>query len=145
MKLKVGDIVRFVKNCTLSTEDTIYADSLWRVKETAESYYALTHKDKHLRDVVIIIEHYLVDDCCEKINTEPSITKRIDNESDAINGLTMTERDEFDRDDLEHLMVLLSEFDCVYNLNNADKEAINKAINVVGRECEMRRRLENWQ
>lgn len=57
----------------------------------------------------------------------------------------MTEREEFDMDDLEHLMVLLSEFDCVYNLNNADKEAINKAINVVGRECEMRRRLENWQ
>lgn len=57
----------------------------------------------------------------------------------------MTEREEFDRDDLEHLMVLLSEFDCVYNLNNADKEAINKAIDVVGCECEMRRRLENWQ
>lgn len=144
MKFKVGDIVRFVKNCTLSTEDTIHVDSVWKVKEVIDSHYELTHKDKHLRDIVIMIEHYLVDDCCEKINTEPSITKRIDNESDAINGLTMTEREEFDRDDLEHLMVLLSEFDCVYNLNNADKEAINKAIDVVGRECEMRRRLENW-
>ncbi len=57
----------------------------------------------------------------------------------------MTERDEFDRDDLEQLMVLLSEYECVYKLNNADKEAINKAIDVVWRECEMRRRLENWQ
>jgi hypothetical protein len=57
----------------------------------------------------------------------------------------MIERDEFDRDDLKQLMVLLSEFDCMYNLNNADKEVINKAIKVVGRECEVRRKLEDWQ
>ena len=57
----------------------------------------------------------------------------------------MTERNELDRDDLEQLMTLLSEFDCVYNLNNADKEVINKAIKVVGRECEMRSKLEDWQ
>jgi hypothetical protein len=57
----------------------------------------------------------------------------------------MTEREEFDRDDLEMLMTLLSEFDCLYKLNNADKEAINKAIDVVWRECEMRRRVEDWQ
>lgn len=57
----------------------------------------------------------------------------------------MTEREEFDRDDLEQLMVLLSEFDCVYKLNNADKEAINKAIDVVWKECEKRRRMEDWQ
>ena len=57
----------------------------------------------------------------------------------------MTERNELDRDELELLMTLLSEFDCVYNLPNADKEAINKAIDVVWRECEMRRRKEGWQ
>ena len=56
-----------------------------------------------------------------------------------------TKRNELDREDLEHLMTLLSEFDCVYKLNNADKEAINKAIDVVWRECETRRRKEGWQ
>lgn len=57
----------------------------------------------------------------------------------------MTERNELDRDDLEQLMTLLSEFDCIYKLNNADKEAINKAIDVVWRECEVRRKVEDWQ
>jgi hypothetical protein len=52
----------------------------------------------------------------------------------------MTERNELDRDDLEQLMTLLSEFDCVYKLNNAEQEAINKAIDVVWRECEKRKK-----
>jgi hypothetical protein len=54
----------------------------------------------------------------------------------------MTERNELDRDDLEQLMTLLSEFDCVYKLNNAEQEAINKAIDVVWRECEKRKKAE---
>jgi len=57
----------------------------------------------------------------------------------------MTERNELDRDDLEQLMVLLSEFDCMYKLNKADKEAVNKTIDVVWRECEMRIKREDWQ
>jgi hypothetical protein len=57
----------------------------------------------------------------------------------------MTERNELDRDELEQLMTLLSEFDCIYKLNNADREAINKAIDVVWRECEMRIKAEGWQ
>jgi hypothetical protein len=60
-------------------------------------------------------------------------------------GQTMTERNELDRDELEQLMVLLSEFDCVYKLNNVDKEAINKTIDVVWRECEKRKKAEDWQ
>jgi hypothetical protein len=62
-----------------------------------------------------------------------------------IGGLTMTERNELDREDLEQLMVLLSEFDCVYKLNNADKEVLNKTIDVVWRECEKRIKKEGWQ
>jgi hypothetical protein len=57
----------------------------------------------------------------------------------------MAERNELDRDELECLMTLLSEFDCIYKLNTADREAINKAIDVVWRECEMRIKAEDWQ
>lgn len=57
----------------------------------------------------------------------------------------MAERNELDRDELEQLMTLLSEFDCVYKLSNADKETINKAIDIIWRECEMRRKAEDWQ
>lgn len=57
----------------------------------------------------------------------------------------MTERNELDRDELECLMTLLSEFDCIYKLNNADKETINNAIDIVWRECEKRKKAEDWQ
>jgi hypothetical protein len=34
-----------------------------------------------------MVGHSLVDDYCERINTEPSITKRINNKHDILNGL----------------------------------------------------------
>jgi hypothetical protein len=86
MKYKVGDIVQFEKDCVLPAGGSIAAGSRWRVKEVEENYYELWYRDEHLPDMTERIEYKLVDDCCEKINTAPSITKRINDKSDAING-----------------------------------------------------------
>ena len=86
MKYKVGDIVQFEKDCVLPAGWAIAAGSRWRVKEVEENYYELWYRDEHLPDMTERIEYKLVDDCCEKINTTPSITKRINDKSDAING-----------------------------------------------------------
>ena len=86
MKYKVGDIVQFEKDCVLPAGGSIAAGSCWRVKEVEENYYELWYRDEHLPDMTERIEYKLVDDCCEKINTTPSITKRINDKSDAING-----------------------------------------------------------
>jgi hypothetical protein len=85
MKYKVGDKVRFVKDCTLGTGEVIIPDnSTWTVREVRESHYLLERTDEHL---VAMVGHSLVDDYCERINTEPSITKRINNKHDILNGL----------------------------------------------------------
>jgi hypothetical protein len=85
MKYKVGDKVRFVKDCTLGTGEVIIPDnSTWIVREVRESHYLLERTDEHL---VAMVGHSLVDDYCERINTEPSITKRINNKHDILNGL----------------------------------------------------------
>ena len=85
MKYKVGDKVKFVKDCALGTGEVIIPDnSTWTVREVRESHYLLERTDEHL---VAMIEHSLVDDCCERINIEPSITKRINNKHDILNGL----------------------------------------------------------
>lgn len=86
MKYKVGDIVQFEKDCVLPAGGSIAAGSCWRVKEVEENYYELWYRDEHIPDMTERIEYKLVDDCCEKINTTPSITKRINDKSDAING-----------------------------------------------------------
>jgi hypothetical protein len=85
MKYKVGDKVRFVKDCALGTGEVIIPDnSTWIVREVRESHYLLERTDEHL---VAMVGHGLVDDYCERINTEPSITKRINNKHDILNGL----------------------------------------------------------
>jgi hypothetical protein len=85
MKYKIGDKVRFVKDCTLGTGEVIIPDnSTWTVREVRESHYLLERTDEHL---VAMVGHSLVDDYCERINTEPSITKRINNKHDILNGL----------------------------------------------------------
>ena len=85
MKYKVGDKVKFVKDCTLGTGEVIIPDnSTWTVREVRESHYLLERTDEHL---VAMVGHSLVDDYCERINTEPSITKRINNKHDILNGL----------------------------------------------------------
>lgn len=84
MKYKVGDKVKFVKDCALRTGEAIPVNSTWIVKEARESHYILERTDKHL---VAMIWHKAVDDNCEIVNTAPSITKRINDKHHILNGL----------------------------------------------------------
>jgi hypothetical protein len=84
MKYKVGDKVRFVKDCALGTGETIPVNSTWIVRETRESHYILERTEEHF---MAMIGHKLADDSCEKINTAPSITKRINDKHNILNGL----------------------------------------------------------
>lgn len=85
MKYKVGDRVRFVKECAaLVTGDVIPVNSVWEVKSDLDEYYRIERADKQL---VAMIERKVAEDCCEKINTAPSVTKRINDKHNILNGL----------------------------------------------------------
>jgi hypothetical protein len=84
MKYKVGDKVRFVKDCALGTGEVIPVNSIWIVREARDSHYILERTDEHL---VAMIGHKTADDSCERVNTAPSVTKRITNKHHILNGL----------------------------------------------------------
>lgn len=85
MKYKVGDKVRFVKDCAaLGTGDVIPANSVWEVMSVLDAHYGLECPGKQLR---VMIERKIAEDYCEKINTAPSITKRINDKHNILNGL----------------------------------------------------------
>ena len=81
MKYKVGDKIRFVKDCVLSDGRVIRAKTVGEVNDISEKHYLLDCTENNF---FAMIEHKLVDDYCEKINTEPSITKRINNKHDIL-------------------------------------------------------------
>jgi len=84
MKYKVGDRVKFVKDCALSTGEIIPSKSVWVVREVTIGHYIFEKSDEHL---VAMIEPWLADDCCERVNEAPSITKRINDKHNILNGL----------------------------------------------------------
>jgi hypothetical protein len=84
MKFKVGDKVKFVKDCALGTGEVIPVNSIWIVREARDSHYILERTDEHL---VAMIGHKTADDSCERVNTAPSVTKRITNKHHILNGL----------------------------------------------------------
>jgi hypothetical protein len=102
MKYKVGDKVRFVKDCIIASGSVINANSVWKVNYTSKEYYMLRCVGENL---FVNIEHELVDESCEKIHTAPSITKRINNKHNILNGLLQTDGSV----DLERLMEKLEE------------------------------------
>lgn len=84
MKYKVGDRVKFVKDCALSTGEIIPSKSVWVVREVTIGHYIFEKSDEHL---AAMIEPRLADDCCERVNEAPSITKRINDKHNILNGL----------------------------------------------------------
>lgn len=88
MKYKVGDKVKFEKDCELENGSVIHAKSVWEVSDTSKEYYLLKCVG---HDVFARIECKLADDSSEKINTAPSITKRINEKHNILNGLTQTD------------------------------------------------------
>ena len=91
MKYKVGDKVRFVKDCVLMDSKAIPSKSVWVVRSVEEGYYLFERVGEHL---VVMIGHKLADDNCEKINTAPSITKRINDKHNILNGLVQMDSSE---------------------------------------------------
>lgn len=84
MKYKVGDKVRFMKDCELKDGRIMHAKSVWEVNDTSKEYYLLRGVENGF---FAMIGYKLVDDSCEKINTAPSITKRINDKQNILNGL----------------------------------------------------------
>lgn len=84
MKYKVGDKVKFVKDCALTDGNVIPYESVWVVRYVGKDYYDVERVDTHLK---AILAHELADNSCEKINAAPSITKRINDKHNILNGL----------------------------------------------------------
>lgn len=90
MKYKVGDKVRFVKDYKVGTGEVIPVNSVWEVKSVLEAHYRLEPvAGKQL--FTLMIEHKIAEGYCEIKNTAPSITKRINNKHDILNGLLQTD------------------------------------------------------
>lgn len=84
MKYKVGDKIKFVKDFALTDGRVMHAKSVWVVCDTSKEHYLLRCVENNLS---VLVEHKLVDDNCEKINTAPSITKRINDKHNILNGV----------------------------------------------------------
>lgn len=84
MKYKVGDKIKFVKDCELKDGRIIHAKSVWEVNDTSKEYYLLRGVENNF---FAMIGYKLTDDSCEKINTAPSITKRINDKHNILNGV----------------------------------------------------------
>ena len=90
MKYKVGDKIRFVKDYKVGTGEVIPVNSVWEVKSVLEAHYRLEPvAGKQL--FALMIEHKIAEGYCEIKNTAPSITKRINNKHDILNGLLQTD------------------------------------------------------
>ena len=86
MKYKVGDKVRFVKDYRVGTGEVIPANSVWEVKSVLSAHYRLECADMQFA-LMIEQKHADDNDNCEKINEAPSVTKRINNKHNILNGL----------------------------------------------------------
>ena len=84
MKYKVGDKVRFTKDYKVGTGEVIPVNSVWEVKSVLSAHYRFECADKQFG---LMIERKIAEDYCEINNTAPSITKRINDKHNIINGL----------------------------------------------------------
>jgi hypothetical protein len=84
MKYKVGDKVRFVKDYKVGTGEVIPVNSVWEVKSVLDAHYRFECADKQFG---LMIESKIAEDYCEIKNTAPSITKRINDKHNILNGL----------------------------------------------------------
>ena len=73
-----------MKDCALTTGGIIPSKSVWVVREVTIGHYIFEKSDEHL---VAMIEPWLADNCCERVNEAPSITKRINDKHHILNGL----------------------------------------------------------
>ena len=62
MKYKVGDKVKFAKDCVLTYGRVMHAKSVWLVSDTSEEHYLLLCVENNL---FVMLKHKLVDDNCE--------------------------------------------------------------------------------
>jgi hypothetical protein len=84
MKYKVGDKVKFVKDCALGTGYVIPVNSVWEVKSVLDAHYRFECADKQFG---LMIESKIAEDYCEIKNTAPSVVKRINDKHNILNGL----------------------------------------------------------
>ena len=91
MKYKVGDLVVFNQDCRLAFGSYIPKGKTGEITDIVDTGLTIAYRIKMKDCSTATVTTEKVDDCCEKINAAPSITKRINDNSDAINGLANTD------------------------------------------------------
>jgi hypothetical protein len=91
MKYKVGDWVVFNQDCRLAFGSYIPKGNTGKITDIVDTGLTIAYRIKMKDFPNATVPTEKVDDCCEKINAAPSITKRINDKSDAINGLANTD------------------------------------------------------
>lgn len=91
MKYKIGDWVVFNQDCRLAFGSYIPKSKTGKIIDIVDIGLTIAYRIKMKDYTNATVPTEKVDDCCEKINAAPSITKRINDKSDAINGLANTD------------------------------------------------------
>ena len=91
MKYKIGDWVVFNQDCRLAFGSYIPKGKAGEIIDIVDTGLKIAYRIKMKDCSTATVSTEKVDDCCEKINAAPSITKRINDKSDAINGLANTD------------------------------------------------------
>ena len=91
MKYKVGDKIIFSQDCRLAFGSYIPKGKAGEIIDIVDTGLTISYRIKMKDCSTATVPTEKVDDCCEKINTAPSITKRINDKNNAINGLAKTD------------------------------------------------------
>ena len=91
MKYKIGDWLVFNQDCRLAFGSYIPKGKAGEITDIVDTGLTIAYRIKMKDYPNATVPTEKVDDCCEKINAAPSITKRINDKSDAINGLANTD------------------------------------------------------
>ena len=109
MKYKIGDWVSFNQDCRLAFGYYIPKGKTGEITDIVDTGLTIAYRIKMKDNTSATVPTEKVDDCCEKINAAPSITKRINDKSDAINGLANTDAikpDYYERSAMQPLEVM---------------------------------------
>jgi hypothetical protein len=109
MKYKIGDWLVFNQDCRLAFGSYIPKGEAGEITDIVDTGLTIAYRIKMKDCSTATVPTEKVDDCCEKINAAPSITKRINKKNNAINRLADTDAikpDYYERSAMQPLEVM---------------------------------------
>jgi hypothetical protein len=91
MKYKIGDWLVFNQDCRLAFGSYIPKGKTGEITDIVDTGLTIAYRIKMKDYPNATVPTDKADDCCERVNEAPSITKRINNKHNILNGLVQTD------------------------------------------------------